>query len=254
MKKYKVMEYTDRWSSGGIEKYIVNLVSNLDRNIFFPIIVSAQKESDLFDSEIERCGIQVNFLLPYIFNNPIKRITNTWKVFYLFLLNEKPDILHLHICQGVGFLYGYLAKKAGVKLVITHSHNSNCGYKLRMVKILGHLFCRSLFQSNADVKLACSDLAGKWLYGKSRKFDIVNVPIDLERFKFDKVKRHQMRQKLQLNDQLAILNVGRMDEQKNQLYLIDLFWKLQKVHNAKLYIIGDGKYKKKIQKKVQNMH
>lgn len=251
MKKIKVMEYTDRWTTGGIEKYIVSLTAKLDKHLFQPFIITAQKEADLFDADLAKYGLQVQPLLTGIYDNPFKRISNTWASFYRFVKREKPDILHLHICQGVGLVYACLAKWAGVRTVVTHSHNSDCGYQHRLLKLAGHYLCRFILQKKADIRLACSDLAGKWLYGEDKQFKTVKIPVDIDRFQFNEKTREQIRRRKGLEDECVMLNIGRMGEQKNQLYLIDLFYFLQKECHAMLYIIGNGELERDIRRKIQ---
>ena len=53
-KKIKVIEFEDAWTPGGVEKYIIQLISNIDRDIYKPIIWTTQKKTTLYDGELKK--------------------------------------------------------------------------------------------------------------------------------------------------------------------------------------------------------
>jgi glycosyltransferase involved in cell wall biosynthesis len=130
-----------------------------------------------------------------------------------------------------------------VKKVIVHSHNNDIGSDAHFLKLIGHKMCRRLFSNFIDVKLACSDLAAKWLfYDEShQEIQIVNNGIDSEKFRFSEEERKRIREDLQLDDEFVIGNVGRLQQQKNQGFLIDVFADIvDKNSSARLLIVGEG--------------
>ena len=102
-----------------------------------------------------------------------------------------------------------------------------------------------------DVRLACSQEAGEWLYGK-KKFEIIPNGIDFEKYKFDLEKRKLLRNKMKLEGKFVIGHIGRFSYEKNQAFLIDVFRKIKnKNADAKLVLTGDGEEKDAIQKKAK---
>jgi glycosyltransferase involved in cell wall biosynthesis len=84
---------------------------------------------------------------------------------------------------------------------------------------------------------------------KNTNFQIINNAIDAERFKFNKKNRKEIREKYNIKDDEILLgNIGRLCEQKNQGFLIDVLRKLDGKY--KLMLIGDGNKKKEIEEKL----
>jgi hypothetical protein len=71
MDKKIIIEYSERWTSGGIESYILNLVKLLNHSKFDIRIVVSQKETDIYDKELSEYGINVIALSQIVYHNPI---------------------------------------------------------------------------------------------------------------------------------------------------------------------------------------
>lgn len=97
---------------------------------------------------------------------------------------------------------------------------------------------------------ACTEHAGKWLFGSSR-FTVFNNAIDLNVFSFNRSIRDERRTELGAKDDTLVLgNIGRFISQKNQLFLLDVF---KAVHaqnpDSILVICGDGKLRPQAEEK-----
>ena len=93
----------------------------------------------------------------------------------------------------------------------------------------------------ATIFWACSKSAGKWLYGDKIKFDIINNAINVDKFKYNEIIRNNIRKNLKIENKFVIGHVGRFSEQKNHLYIINIFKEvLEKEKNAILLLIGSG--------------
>lgn len=103
---------------------------------------------------------------------------------------------------------------------------------------------------------ACSELAGRWLFGdktfEQGKVTIINNAIDLDKFKYDEKIRKDKRKELGIKDDtLVIGHVGRFVAQKNHTFLIDIFNELHKKEkNSILLLIGQGPLMDEIKQKV----
>ena len=103
---------------------------------------------------------------------------------------------------------------------------------------------------------ANSKFSAQWIYGlkKAENCKIIYNAIDLKKFHFDPVVREETRKKYHWEDKFVIGHIGRYDYQKNHEYLIDIF---EEVHerddNAILVLIGYGKLKKDIFKKIDKL-
>ena len=256
--KIKVLLYSERWTSGGIESFIMNLYRNLDREKIEADILTSQDESDIYDEEIKKIGGNKYVTLEKKYNSPIIRTLKNLIQFKKTIKNKEYDIIHLNICHGVAMIYSYIAKKNGIRFVIVHSHNTDIGQKQKKLKKLGHDICKILFEKYADEYFACSDLAAKWLFTpkllKSGKVKIINNAIDVDRFIFNEEERKKVRNELNVDDKFVIGNIGRFSEQKNHGFLIDIFKEINnKNKNSVLLLVGEGELRQEIEDKVYEL-
>jgi glycosyltransferase involved in cell wall biosynthesis len=84
---------------------------------------------------------------------------------------------------------------------------------------------------------------------------VVNNGIDFSRFKVDE-SRESIRQKIEIpTDAFVIGHVGRIAEQKNPSFLIDIFNAIhEKNPKAHLLMVGDGSLKDEITEKIRKMN
>lgn len=172
------------------------------------------------------------------------RRTNAVKYFLellSFIRKNKITVVHAHGNSGTLAIEMVAAWLGGCKKRIAHSHNTRCN-QVKADKLLRPIF--NLFYTDA---LACGEEAGKWLF-KNREFRIVNNGRDINLYKFDQEKREKYRKVLNIKDEIAIGHVGGFFEQKNHIFLVDIYREIKKIEpNAKLYMIGDGPLKKQIE-------
>lgn len=150
-----------------------------------------------------------------------------------FFKNNKFDIVHCNVANtGVVFLY--FAKKYNVKVRILHSHATSSADKL-FKKIRNNII--SIFTKKfANEYFACSEAAGKALFGRQKYF-VLNNCVAYEKFKYDEILRKKLRKKYNVENDFVIGNIGRLCNQKNQKFIIEL---LTELSNCKLMIIGNG--------------
>lgn len=144
------------------------------------------------------------------------------------------DIVHVHGSSALMSVELLAAKLAGVPVRIAHSRNTKAD-NTKMDKLL-----RPLFNHLYTDGIACGEDAGKWLLGE-RKFTVLHNGKDFSKFRYDAQKREEERKKYDFGNNTVIGHVGAFNQQKNQVYLIDVFAEFLKLHdNAVLYLIGDG--------------
>ena len=101
--------------------------------------------------------------------------------------------------------------------------------------------------------VACSKLAGDWIF---KDYIVLNNAVDLKKYKFDIEKRSIIRNNYNiLDDDLVIGHVGKFIEQKNHIFLIDVFQKIiDRLPNCKLLLVGSGALMDGIRMKVKNLN
>lgn len=176
---------------------------------------------------------------------------------------NKYQIIHINSDSAyVAAAYIYAAKRGGIKTIYVHSHCTQIDdvhiYN-RMIKTIIHKMCKPYICYNSKCYLACSELAGIWMFGKrnvvSDKYYTIYNGVEVEKYLFDFDTRKQYREKLKLDGKFVIGNIGRFSYQKNHNFLIDVFSKLHKKYSdTVLVLIGTGEYETVIKEKVKTLN
>ena len=252
-----ILIYTDVWNTGGIEKILLELIKNFNKNIKISLLV-ANKESDFGSSELKKHDIKIFEVLAEKESNPIFR---TFKTIIKFRENIKkinPEIIHINIYNSVGLIYGWIAYLTGTKKIIIHSHCSGVDNDKYHLKRLVNYFCKFVFTKKTYCYISCSKEAADFCFntGKIKEYQILKNGIQTSSFVFNNKVREKYRKKYFLKeDCLVVGHVGRFAENKNHEYILKVFKKLnEKVPNSKLFLIGDGKLLEKVKIESVNMH
>lgn len=159
------------------------------------------------------------------------------------ILQEKEyDIVHLHGGSNLMNIIAIMAiRNRGIK-IIAHSHNEENSMKPF------NRIAKRIISKYSDKQLSCSEKAANAMFDNNNWIYIRNG-IDTKRFQFSGKDRKVVRDEFRIKDgQFFIGNIGRLSEQKNQLYLVKVFNEIIKTGvDAKLLIIGEGPLKDDIQ-------
>ena len=164
------------------------------------------------------------------------------------------DIVHTHT-DAVGASVLKIAKDAGIKARVAHSHNTDFPVKPDSLKNRIKLILleknRKDIVNQANYFMACSKAAGKWLFGanNANQIYLLNNAIDISKYEYSESARKKLREELGLSDDNFVLgNVGRFNHQKNHLFLLKVFKEVyEKYPNARLLLVGDGELKAQMQ-------
>lgn len=221
---------------GGIETFIMNYFRNIDRNKIVFDFVNMYDEL-AFSDEIEDLGGKI-YKVPNVKKNPIgyyRRLKN-------IMQDNHYKVVHINLMSAANVLPVSIAKKCNIQKIIVHSHNTDTP-KGVLRKILNSINKKTVLKK-ANVFLACSNIAGKWLYEGKRDFKVINNAIDIESFRFEEKIRKELREKIGVQDELVIGHVGRFEEQKNHEFLIKIFYETLKIRpDARLLLIGERCFK-----------
>ena len=241
---------------GGTEAVVLSYYNNIDRSKYHIDFLLHGHEEDCINNETHNyllsCGSKIFYVTPRG-ENYIKNKREIAKIFK----ENKYVIVHSHM-DAAGYFLLKEAKKAGVPLCISHSHNTaNKRKKSRNPKDLIYKAIHGMaikrLPKVTDIRIACSSEAGKWLFNGS-KFIVLNNAVDIDKYAYDLSKRKEVRQELGFNDELIIGHVGRFALQKNHEYLIDIFTDLLHRHtDAKLVLVGTGELLNRIKQKVSSL-
>ncbi len=246
--KIRVLHILGIVAGGGVESVIMNYYEYIDRNkVQFDFIVHNDNKIDI-TKRVEAMGGKVFKVTPY-YKNPIAFTYGIYKV----IKKHHYRIIHSNMNTLSAFpLFAAWVAGAPVRILHNHSTSSPGETKRNFMKYI----LRPLAKLFANHYLACSRLAGEWMYGKkmmdSGKVTVINNAIDLKKYAFNSAKRKALREKLGLTNEFVIGHVGRFMYQKNHDFLIDIFKEVsQNCSSAILLLIGDGPLRQVIEKKVE---
>ena len=177
--------------------------------------------------------------------------------FYKFLVKNSYNTVHIHSEVAYKhFLYCVAAKKAKVKKIIIHSHSNSIDGNCKGLKYFFHKIFRTYINKNGDYFFACSEPAARWMFDETiisgNKYCLLNNGIVPDKFKFNEIKRDEIRKELGINDSYIIGHVGAFKWVKNQSFLIEILSTL-KNRNYKLLLVGDGEDRQAIENKATSL-
>ena len=248
----RVLCIVSSMNRGGAETFLMKMLRQLDRTEFILDFCICSDAIGVYESEIVGLG-------SVVYHIPTK--SRNYKGFKdaLFRIvhdNEYKFILKTS-ANAMGFLDMKICKRAGAKLCAFRSSNSSDGgrLKMRVLNVLG----RVLFSRYIDIKIAPSDLAAIYTFGKraykTGQVVILRNGLNLDYYAFSIDGRNSIRTEFGIKrDAFVIGHVGRFDEQKNHGFLIDLFEEFhRKRPGSILLLVGDGKLKTTIEQTVNEL-
>lgn len=247
----RVLQIIGIVAGGGVESVIMNYYENVDRSkVQFDFIVHDDNKIDI-TQKVEAMGGKVYKVTPY-YKNPIAFTYEIYKV----IKKIHYRIVHSNMNTLSAFSL-FAAWAAGVPIRILHNHSTSSPGETK--RNIMKFILRPLARLFANHYLACSRLAGDWMYGPkmmdSGKVTVINNAIDLKKYAFNLQKRKVLRKKLGVADAFVIGHVGRFMYQKNHDFLIDIFAEAhRKIPQMVLLLIGDGPLREGIEEKVRDLN
>lgn len=237
---------------GGIESYMMSYYRNMDKNKLQIDFIVHGYEKGVYDDEIEAMGGRI-FRVPVKSKDYFGNIRELKKIFHA----NDYKIIHSHM-DAMSTVVLKIAKESNIPIRIAHSHNTQ-HLTTNKLKFLLNEYARFTITKYATHFFACSEPAGRWLFGDSyvdnNKVRYIRNAIPIEQYKFNSFTRKRIREKLQIKeDEIVIGHVGRFDYQKNHLYLLDIYKKLIEINpKYKLVLIGDGHLKNIITQRIKEL-
>ena len=233
--------------SGGKRNLIMEFYRHIDRSkMQFDFICDSDSNGIPYE-EIERLGGRVYVVPPY------KNIIPHLKATYRILKENKYPVVHAYD-NTLNLFPMMLAKMAGVKVRISESiSKGDKNEKKTLVKLalrpFSHLFANYYMANSVD--------CGIWQFGKKTyekgKIDIFKTVINAEENAFNLELRNATRKAFGWEDKTGHGFIGRYVDQKNPLFLIDIFNEIAKIQdNAILVMIGFGELEDEMMGKVKS--
>lgn len=238
----RILVYGMTNNPGGIESYLMNEFSLLDREkAVFDFVVDFPQMC--YEEKVRAMGSLIHFI-------PAKgkKLLSHWLSLYK-ILKQHPEYKKVYFnILDAGAVFSMLVPWLMGRKIIAHSHNGSTGN----MKL--HLLCKPFLKLIADKKIACSAVASQYMFDSADALIIHNA-VDCASYKFNEEKRKEKRKELQISDDTSVMCfVGRLTHQKNVHFLIDVFGKvLEKNKDSLLLVVGDGEEKDKMISGAKNL-
>ncbi|MFB9325048.1 glycosyltransferase family 1 protein [Paenibacillus aurantiacus] len=247
MKPQRVLQVATIMNRGGLETMLINYMRRIDRErVQFDFLVH-REERGHYDDEIESLGGRI-FRMPAIQPGHYGAYFRKLESFF----REHPEyrVVHAHINENSGFVLR-AAKLAGVPCRIAHSHLSDLGLDF---KLPFRLYARQALKGQPNYYFACSENAGRWLFGRGKPVHVMNNAVNVEEFRFDPDARGTVRAELEGDGRLVVGHIGRFNKQKNHEGLLDIFAALRERRpDALLVMAGDGPLRPAMERKAERL-
>ena len=245
----RVAQIMGKLLAGGLESVIYNYYRHINHGkIQFDFYFDADSDFP-FPSELLTMGARCFEIPPY------QKLPQYLSALRKHFRENSYPIVHANLNTISVFpLFAAWMEKVPVRIAHSHSTASRKEGKRVILKYLLRPFAGG-FPTDY---LACSEHAGRWLFGNKR-FDtgevlVLNNAIDLERFQYREEVRNAVRKELGLENCFVVGHVGRFMTQKNHAFLIDIFTEVVKrEENARLLLVGDGENRQRIEEKLHRM-
>ncbi|WP_138376510.1 glycosyltransferase family 1 protein [Dorea longicatena] len=246
----KVLCVVASLNAGGAETFLMKLLRCIDKSEYMmDFIVSAP---GIYDEEVTSLGGKI-YRVPLRTEHPIKTFN---QIRTIVKKNKYNNFLKL--CDTpIGVFDLLAAKMGGATHISVRSCNasSNTSKKKEMM----YSILRPMFNALSDCKIAPSDLAAEYTFGekcfRNGSVKKLNNGIDLSVYKFDEKARKAIRNEYEITEDTEVLgHIGRFNQQKNHIFLIDIFNNYHKMKpNSKLLLVGNGELIEKVHKYVKNL-
>jgi len=233
---------------GGVGGVIYNYLSHMDlKDMHVEVVVRDYGHRQFLHDRFDELGISVHYIV-----QRKKNLKKHFEEISKIIRDGKFDIVHCHD-QNWSIIYLKIAEKMGVPVRIAHSHLT-VQTSDRIKIAISNLFTTSL-KKTATGYFACGKAAGVYMWGSeianSSKLYVMRNAVDAQRFQFSDSIRDEYRKKFGFGDKTVIGHIGRFNEQKNHLFLINIFKVYLKIDStALLILIGIGELEEQIRELV----
>ncbi|WP_448781358.1 glycosyltransferase family 1 protein [Blautia sp.] len=235
--------------AGGLEAFVMNYYRVLvHKDVQFDFVCMYDKIA--YEEEIRRLGGRI-----YYIPNVKKNYRGYVRELKRILKETKYDVVHVNMLSAANIVPLRMAHKMGVPKVIAHSHSSSCPGFIRKTM---DQWNRPKIARYATDRVACGEMAGRWLFGdkayQNGEVVLINNAIYTEWFSFSSEKRTELRKEMGWEGKTVIGHVGRFDIPKNHDRMVDIMNCLSaKDKNVVLCLIGPkeglyGQIREKVQK------
>lgn len=236
-RRLRVLQVGMTRNLGGIETYLIEQFRHLDKStIDYDFVNITGEYSICYEDEILASGSKI-FKVVSRHKNPL---LHYWQWFNILSQNKGVyDVIVLNT-NSLEYVFPLvLGKIFGIPVRVIHSHNSDFENKQGLARRLLVGMNKKLLAWSANLRFACSQFAGQWMF-KDNPYHVIYNAIDIHKYDADLIVREETRNALGLHTELTLLHVGRFSYQKNHSFLLDIFKEVHAIQpDSVLLLVGD---------------
>lgn len=254
----RVLQLVTSLRVGGIQTFLRQVRERMDHVAvamdFAPYQRVRADEADAIEQAVEATGARV-----LVCGQPERPWRYAGNLANLLREHGPYDVVHAHLEQRAGLALR-VARQCGVPVRIAHAHNdfrsehsAAAWWWRRYLSVM-----RRWIDREATACLACSDEAGRSLYGPrwggDARYRVLPYGIGVTPFR-EPVSASAVRRPLGLaEDAVVVGHVGRFDAQKNHGFLLRVFAAVcEQCPDARLLLVGDGPRRERIEREARTL-
>lgn len=233
---------------GGIETFLLKMNQNMNDNVVFDYVI--EEKVCIHEEEIKSRGGLIHFISSRN-KHPFNNLIDNFRL--LKQLRKSVDTVYFNL-SSLSWVFPILFARLFRYKVFVHSHNadfiaanSSIGYRA-----INFINKRWLHYFKVR-RLTCSKPATDFMFMPSDKVEMIYNAINVGRFAYDPDARKRKRAELCVDDNVFLLGfVGRLQFQKNPLYLATIMESIKDVPNVKMIVIGEGDMRPELEAKLRD--
>ena len=237
MKKKVLVIAANNLGIGGIQSVIIEIKRRLSDEFSFDYVVFDHLDT-FFEEECMSDGRV--FTIPYEKDGIRKKIDYFvrgnrlyWGIKRILREFGPYDAVHCHNYFEAGIVLK-AANDANIPVRIAHSHSCMPIARKKVVRRFYNHQYRNLILKNATNCLACSSVAGDYLFGESGKYTVIANPVNTKRFTYTNEQDSPC-------SPWSFIQIGRYGYPKNPEFSLKVFAEIVKVHpEATFILVGEG--------------
>jgi len=237
--KKKIVYFTDSRGWGGAEKYLMDLVTAIDRDKYDPEVIFPM-ESEI--KSFGECFIERGVSVDWVNTSNKYPFLSFIRSFYCFI-NKRPDLIHFNLSWPSFCRYPILAAILFGKVIVLTEHLVPHNYKVEPYEKFYKRFIYSrIFQAIA----VCSENKSNLIHFfelPEEKITVIRNGITISRFQLSDFRNVRDCISHLTNGKIVVTTVARLAEHKGHCFLIKAAQRLMHLPDLCFLIVGEGPLK-----------
>ncbi|UTR11814.1 glycosyltransferase [Evansella sp. LMS18] len=247
MKKIKVMFFIYQMGAGGAARTLLNIINNLDRNKFSPVLVTLN-----FDGSYEK---ELKEDVEFIKLDSRRLSRSVWSLAKI-IRTRKVDLVFSTIprVNTIAILASKLSFTR-VKTVIREADNLGGTFKTN-IQLFGFGLIYKLSDQIVSLSEGVKENLVKRYKIKPKDIEVIYNPVDLERINQNMTEGGipDNHKELFSSSEKVVITAGRLVEQKDQKTLLEAFSRVTEKISSRLVILGEGPLENKLKQEAEELN